>query len=328
MACLDLLHDRIVALSGAIVTEWSVVSDAVKEAQENSQRYRYPENHDLHDFCGQLSSLVPGTTATATAAVAVQAAVEGCVIETTAHGDSVAGSHGIAIFAPVRNQVSSDDARDSLTEYAALACNGSPQGAWLDAIELMAMAHADLLLVRGGFGVTIEWETDADVDLWVWEPGGSEDYLDDLHAPWTGQATPNGYFSGDSRSTGETMEYYVANEYAQAGVYDFLVEYFEDGDEADFADVTMRVVWPDAGIDEWAELGTARLDLSNRFGTVYDLGALGSLDELIPFSDWWHPGQLEAAEHGSDLSFRLGASGKHLGVRFLGTPTRRKKGKE
>ncbi|MHC4858993.1 MAG: clostripain-related cysteine peptidase, partial [Planctomycetota bacterium] len=193
------LHDRIVALASAIEDEWAVVSGAVRQAQESSQCYQVPENHDLHDFCSQLSTYLAGESATRTAALSTMDAVASCVVESTTNGDGVAASHGIAIYAPTRNQVSLDAVKNDVRDYAALACNASRAEGWLDAVELMSATQADEVLVTGGFGVSLTWDTDADLDLWVWEPGGSADFLDDLYSPWVGQTSPNGFFSGDSQ---------------------------------------------------------------------------------------------------------------------------------
>ncbi|MHC4859701.1 MAG: hypothetical protein ACYTDY_06385, partial [Planctomycetota bacterium] len=59
------------------------------------------------------------------------------------------------------------------------------------------------------------------------------------------------------------------------------------------------------------------------FGTVNDLGSLASLDELLPFSDWWYPGYAEAGATGKS-AMKLGSSGRSLTLRLVASPRKQK----
>lgn len=301
MSRMDDLHSKVIALSDAMTSEWNVVSSAVQVAQGSSQSYAYPANHDLYDFCQDLAGNLAGNPQTKAAANAVMQAVTDCVSANASYGDEVDASTGIAIYAPTRNQVSSDQVVDELREYGELACNSDRAGAWITAVEQMVRAQAEDVLVPGGFGIAIIWGTDADLDLWVWEPNGSENWWQDFYAPWMGQASPNGTFSGDSYDTGESVEYYLANAYVRPGAYDFLAEYYGDGPTDTFADVYLYFVWPGEGITEWTQLGEpTHMDLSNYLGHLDALGSLNNISEVNQYSDWTWFGWLDPTPTGEE----------------------------
>lgn len=306
MSRLDALHSQIVGLSNALVSEFGTVAGVVAGAQKNSQRYEYPENHDLYDFASYLdANLTSGSTKAA--AQAVRVAVQNAVVANQGFGEKVKGSHGLAIYAPDRNQVSTDQARNDLRAYGQLSCNAVRAGTWLDAVNKMTENVVDNVLVPGGFAFYAEWDTDADVDLYVWEPV-------ELYAAWMGQTTPNGFFSGDSSATGFPEEYYVANDYVEAGDYDVILNYFEDGTSA-FANVTLWYIDPANGVTDWTKLTDTPVQLDLSAPYAGDFNDLASLEDLNAYSDWWYPGTITKSASRYE-AVRLNAGARTVHFRF------------
>jgi hypothetical protein len=199
-------------------------------------------------------------------------------------GDAVADAFGLAVFVPSLGQVSSDSLYNDLRAYNALACNQARATVWSEAVAKI-VAGSQETLHSGGFSFYISWDTDADLDLYVWEPNL------EIYAPWMGQTTPNGFFSGDSYDMGESVEYYVSNDYVQPGDYDVFVEYYKDGKTGTFANVEFWYLDPDVG--DWQTIGPYMLDLSNAY--LGDFSDIDSLDELNGFSNYWYAGALTRA---------------------------------
>ena len=191
---------------------------------------------------------------------------------------------GLAVFVPSLGQVSSDALYNDLRDYNLLACNQTRATVWSEAVAKI-VAGSQETLHSGGFSFYISWDTDADLDLYVWEPNL------EIYAPWMGQTTPNGFFSGDSYDVGESVEYYVSNDYVQPGDYDVFVEYFKDGKTGTFANVEFWYLDPDVG--RLADDRPCMLDLSNAY--LGDFSDIDSLDELNGFSNYWYAGALTRA---------------------------------
>ena len=165
----------------------------------------------------------------------------------------------------------------------------------------------DNVLVPGGFAFYAEWDTDADVDLYVWEPV-------ELYAAWMGQTTPNGFFSGDSSATGFPEEYYVANDYVEAGDYDVILNYFEDGTSA-FANVTLWYIDPANGVTDWTKLTDTPVQLDLSAPYAGDFNDLASLEDLNAYSDWWYPGTITKSASRYE-AVRLNAGARTVHFRF------------
>ena len=279
MSKLSDLDAKILQLSGSIISEFSSVSGAIASAQNTTQQYHYTANHDLYDFCKFLFTNLPSGQ-TKTVAADVMAAIDNAVVTSKWYGDKVKNSHGIAIYSPAYNEVSSDSTVNDLTNYAKLACNQIRANSWYDAVLKMASAPTHVLK-QGGFAFYVSWDTDADVDLYVWEPV-------DLYAAWMGKTTPNGFFSGDSADTGISEEFYVANDWVEAGEYDFLITYFLDG-SSKFANVTFFWIDPLNNITEWQKFGPVPMDLTLPYSG--DFSDITALSQLNAYSNWWYPGQ-------------------------------------
>jgi hypothetical protein len=279
MAQIDALHTSVLQFAEVLVSHYGQVGGAVESARANSQHYEYTTNLDLYDFARRIHGQMPDGSVKDRAR-AVMDAVQSAVIANQAVGGPVADSHGLAIYVPAENQVSDDQIQDDLKAYARLACNLDRSTRWLHLVETMTKQQVSTILVPGGFRFFIEWDTDADLDLYVCEPDS-----DFCYAPHHGQSTANGFFSGDSADTGFSEEYYSANDYVNPGDYNVFIWYWDDGPSNDFANVTFWVLDGDATGGEWQSYGPVQLDLSNE--GVYD--DIPTYEALNDFSNFWYP---------------------------------------
>lgn len=313
MARVDALHSKVVQLAEAIVSEYGTVSSVVAAAQNNTQSYEYSENHDLYDFATYLEGhLAAGSTRTA--AIAVKTAVGNAVVLNRLKGDKVNKSHGLAIYAPTRNQVSSDGEHDDIQKYSTLAVNSNRANTWLNAVDLMSGNLSDTILKPGGFAFYLKWDTDADLDLYVWEGGKQET----LQAPWMGPTSPNGYFSGDSTTTGVSEEYYVANDYVEEGQYDVIINYFANGSSKK-ANASLYYIDPKYGVNDFTLLKTVPMDLTAPY--TGDFSDLTDINDLNAYSDWWYPSYIVRALPDRYQSVRINS-----GQRSIKFQIKRKKG--
>jgi len=305
MAYIEELDQAIVDLSNAITANFATNAGGIYSALNSSQRYAYPTNYDLFDWCSSLRSQFPnGPIRTAAQNIIDLLSDSDFIIRNQTFGDPVKNSHGLAIYAPQVNQISSDAVVNELRDYSRLACNQSRSTVWFDAVEdLMQGQSANV--VPAGFAFYVEWQGDADVDLYVWEPDG-------LYAPWGGQTTPNGFMSGDSADTGVNEEYYAANDYVQPGNYDAFVYYFKDGPVWNYAPVTFWYFDP-AVSNDWQSLGTFNLDNSNPY--LGDFTDLSSPNDLNNYSDWWYPGFVTRATKDT-RSLKLNAGERIFNITF------------
>lgn len=310
MSKMEGLHSSVVQLAGAIVNNYETVSGAVGSARTNSQRYEYPTNLDLYDFAKRLAKGLLDGDAIKNKAIDVMAAVDSTVIRNKTLNSVMKDSHGLAIYVPGTNQISYNQAQNDLLDYADLACNQTLNRAdavWLEVAEKLTDGIDATTLEDGGFAFYITWDSDADLDLNVCEP---DRYC---YAPWMGQTTFNGYFSGDSYDTGYSEEYYSANDYVQPGSYDVFIEYWDDGRTSKSANVTFWVYDP-AVSDEWENYGAKKLDFSN-WG-IFD--EVQTFDELNGYSNFWYPGWI-------DRAMPKGGVVLNVGTRSLRVLTKRRK---
>jgi len=280
MSFLPALHSAMLSFAEAIVTDYNTVSSVVAQAQANAQRFEYAANLDLHDFSGRIANGLPAGRVRDTALM-VNNMVTKMVIANRTLGASVNNAFGLAIFVPAVGQVSIDTLYNDLRDYNQLACNQVRATTWSQAVEKI-VASSKETLHPGGFAFYISWDTDADLDLYVWEPNL------ETYAPWMGQTTPNGYFSADSLDVNESVEYYVSNDYVQPGAYDVFVEYYKDGQYSSGANVEFWYLDPDVG--DWEMEGRLWLDLSAPY--LGDFSDIDSLYDLNAFSNYWYTGAM------------------------------------
>jgi hypothetical protein len=118
------------SLGSALSSLQGTYGTAIADARDASERYVYPENHDLIDFLDQLSTADP-TTGQVVAAdprispavAAVRSAVSAAVIYNV-HGDSHPHSNGLAIFLPsasMYRQIDVEQANGFGQRYTSLA---------------------------------------------------------------------------------------------------------------------------------------------------------------------------------------------------------------
>jgi len=283
MSLLPDLHTAMLNFAEAIVADYDTVSGVVAQAQANAQRFEYAANLDLHDFSSRIANGLPAGRVRDTALM-VNNMVTKMVIANRTLGAPVNNAFGLAIFVPAVGQVSSDTLYNDLREYNQLACNQVRATAWSQAVEKIVAGSTETLH-PGGLAFYISWDTDADLDLYVWEPNL------EIYAPWMGQTTPNGYFSADSLDVEESVEYYVSNDYVQPGDYHVWVEYYSDGLTGEGANVEFWYLDPDVG--DWQMLGPVWLDLSAP--CLGGLSDIDSFDDLNACSNYWYTGDLTRA---------------------------------
>jgi hypothetical protein len=284
MSQIATLHSQVTGLADSIITNYTTESGVIETAQKNSQRYEFPTNLDLYDFASRLANGSMNQDIQ-TKARAVMEAVTSSVIANKSMNAGVANSHGLAIYLPSANQVSGDQAINDLRDYAALASNTNRASSWLNVVEKTTTYNSETTLVAGGFSIHIAWNTDADADLYVCEPDNI------CYSPWSGQATPNGSFSGDSYDTGSTEEYYTANDYVTSGQYTIFIQYHSNGVQYSYADITFSISDPVSTNGEWQSSGPINLDLSN----PGDFSAIPTYEQLNNYSNFWYPGQVGRA---------------------------------
>ena len=316
MSQIDNLHSKVVQLADSILSEFGTVSSVVLGAQNNTQKYAYPANHDLYDFASYIEkNLPPGYTKTA--AAEVKTAVANTVVANKSLSDKVKDSYGLAIYVPVRNQVSADESVNELQQYKDLASNNTGTGTWYNAVVKMTENISDEVLKTGGFAFYAEWDTDADVDMYVWEPCAPPDKPceDTLYAAWMGQTTPNGYFSSDSYETGYSEEYYIANDYVEGGNYDVIINYVEDGTE-DYANITLWYIDPSNGINDWVQFADQPVLVDMSLPYTGDFSDIQTLDDLNNYSNWWYPGQVTRTSLSQHDYISINSGGRTINFRI------------
>jgi hypothetical protein len=305
MAYIEELDQAVIELSDAIVSNFEVNSGAILNALSNTQNYTYPTNYDLYDFSSKLQTNFPsGPIRTAAQKIIDLIGNEDFVVKNLKLGNNVTNSYGLAIYIPQTNQISQDQLLDTLRDYSQLACNQARSTVWYDTVDEIVMGN-ELVFVPGDFGFWIEWIGDADLDLYVWEPL-------EIYAPWSGQTTPNGFFSGDSFETGVNAEYYIANPYVQQGQYDAIVNYYDDGFSYNYATGSFWYLDPQIS-NEWQLLGTFTLDMSN---PLQDFESIENLNDLNSYSDWLYPGFLTRAKIDDSRSITLNAGTRTFNITF------------
>ncbi|MCU0577627.1 MAG: clostripain-related cysteine peptidase [Desulfobacterota bacterium] len=264
MSMVGVLHTQLVELAGLISDGIGTDRTALQFARDNSLSCKNrPSYHDLMDILAMLSATASSGDIRAKAAQledTLSAAVLANEIYSSSPTDTILGLGGLSIYLPRRSQVTDDE----LSRYDLLACNrkeAQDDSSWGDLIALLisfdeGSGMDPLPTGEGGFTIWLEWDTDADLDLLVWEPDGT------LCAPYAGSSSANGFFSADSASTGISAEYFRAFDKVASGRYDILVNYYEDG-SSQGAHASLYFMDPSLGIDELTLLEEFFLDLSH-----------------------------------------------------------------
>jgi hypothetical protein len=260
----------------------------IQSARDDSVSYEYPENHDLGDFLEKLENATSNNEIL-TKIDEIQNTLSTMVVSNEIYcpqeNDPLVDSNGLAIFLPKRDQVTDAD----LSNYALLTVNQERDFApntWGSFVNTLITGDEDagvnpLETGVGNFVIWLEWDSDADLDLIIWEPDGS------FAAPFIGTSSSNAFLSEDSYFSGDSFEYYAALETVEEGRYDILVNYYADGSSSG-ATAYLYFLDPANGIDDFTLLGYKDMDLSNQAPADW----LSDTDEMSNvwydlYSDWW-----------------------------------------
>ncbi len=291
LAYIDEFHAGISDLARGMIEAMDTQRDTIQAARNDSVSYDFPENHDLGDFLAILS----GTTDSIELQDAigqVQEVMSDLIISDAAYSplpiDGLYRSQGLAVFLPKSSQVSESD----LDAYSYLACNEpSASPTWGDFVELLVSGDTTLSepSAQGGFTVRIEWDTEADLDLYIVEPGGT------IASPVLGPSSgAYGECSLDSNESLVSLEYYVADENVETGAYDIWVRFY--GDDPSLSGPT-TVSWyildPVNGINEYTLEAQTVMDLENQVPSGWS-GSETEMRSLMnnEYSNWWYAGTL------------------------------------
>jgi len=129
----------------------------------------------------------------------------------------VDGIAGLNIFLPTLL----DFSYDNVSYYSGLAFNFASH--WYDVIHYTYWGTPFLETVPGFWWAGLVWDTNVDLDLWVFEPDGYGGIIP--ASPWIGPSSYNGLLSADSYWTGDSFECYIANPEVTFGPYFILATY-------------------------------------------------------------------------------------------------------
>lgn len=283
------LDTQLGALSDLFIQNIATERSYIQSARSSAVAYDYKTNIDLGDFIDRIATQTNNSNIK-NKIVELKSTLNSMVIANEKYSaisnDPILDSTGLAIFVPQRSEVSEDD----LVSYSQLAINTTPRAtsaSWGDFVNLLVSGDSDagqssLSTTSGNFSIWLEWDSDADLDLIIWEPNG------EFAAPYIGVSSTNGFLSEDSATSGVSIEYYAAAEVVQEGVYDILVNYYDDGPSQNFANASLYFLDPDNGITTWSLLSSRYMDLSNSAPLDW-IEAEATRDEVWNdvYSDWW-----------------------------------------
>ena len=312
------LHTELRELVQLLVANINTERSYIQTARGAATSYEYDGNIDLGDFLNRLYALTSNTEIK-NKIDAIKNTLGVMVVSNKVYSpqadNKILQSTGLSIFLPQRSEVSDDDLRD----YADLAINtavSSPGLPWKDVINVLVTGDSgsgqtQLETTTGNFAIWLEWDTDADLDLIVWEPDG------EFAAPYIGMTSSNGFLSEDSATSGIPVEYYSAAEVIQKGRYDILVNCYSEG-TAGPSLARLKFIDPAHGINDWIVLDERYMDLSVPAPADWYDDAQ-AMDEVWndSYSDWWwwySPTYLERSSSFRGLS--LTSPYKEQGIEF------------
>ncbi len=299
MAQIDRLQTLLITLSQYLSEHLAAEKNHVEDACNASVSFEYPGHHDLGDFLQKLDGRTSDQdlkTIIGDLRETLSQAIIANEVYTADPADSLPDSQGIAIYLPSPTQASQDD----LDLYSSLACNRSSGVTWGDLVYRLVTGNSNLESQKapGNFAVRIEWDTDADIDLYIFEPD------DTAAAPRYGaQSGDNGTCSSDSHYSGDSFEYYESFEDVEPGSYDVFINYYESGSDSPIpTTVSCLIRDPSQGMNEYTRTAQQGMDISNPLpdnGTIDDGDRNSILDNL--YSDWWYAGSIvRSASDGGD----------------------------
>ncbi len=258
-------HTQLAGLVSLIARDESSVHTQVRYARDTSLACQTrPTYHDLRSLLDIMGSMAFSADILASIGQ-LKTSLAGLVVADECYAanasSTVCSMNGLSVYLPSRSQVTDAD----LDQYGELSCNQpgtSKTNTWADLVEMLISHDEDsgmdpLPTATGGFTVWLEWDSDADLDLIIWEPDGT------LSAPYVGSSSANGFFSPDSATSGESYEYFHAYNTVESGSYDILVYYYADGTSSS-ATARLAFMDPSLGLSEltWLNPGGRLMSLS------------------------------------------------------------------
>jgi len=289
MSYIDELHTDICYLAGAMIEDIHEQRANIQSARDQSVYYDYPQHHDLGDFLDNLDQLSDDSEISA-GITGIKQTMNAMVVGNSVHssipGDPINNSQGIAIYLPKSSQVSQDD----LSAYSLLECNSSASDTWGGFVNLLVSGDTSVPIrnVTGNFSIRISWDTDADVDLYIFEPSSAM-----MVSPYDGIYSPiNGVFSQDSAVSGLSEEYYEAFEDVEQGEYNIYIDYYKDGPNTDTTTtVSYYLMDPESGINTYTLQAQRSMDLSNPIPYSQEQAITENTLSNV-YSDWWRPSNI------------------------------------
>jgi len=266
----------------------------IQSARDESLSYYNLPNHDLGDFLEKLVNETSNNNII-TKSQEIESTLSTMVISNDVYspdaGDSILNSTGLAIYLPQRDEVTDAE----LSKYALLAVNqvrDMDANSWGNFVNhLITGDESDgmpaLETSEGNFVVWLEWDSDADLDLLIWEPDGY------WAAPYIGSSSPNGFLSEDSLHSGTSAEYYAAAGTVEIGDYDIFVNYYEDGSTTSTT-AYIYLLDPPNDINEFQLVSQRSMGLSNSAPEDW-FDYVSEWDNVWNdiYTDWWWPDYLE-----------------------------------
>jgi hypothetical protein len=130
----------------------------------------------------------------------------------------VNGVSGLSIFLPTEEYWN----QNSFSYYSSIGFTQASGWNWV--IAHAYDGHPYLPTALGGWLAELVWSTGVDLDMWVFEPDGSDGFIP--ASPCLGSVSTSGYLSPDSRWTGIPIETYQAKQEVIDGPYFFLATYY------------------------------------------------------------------------------------------------------
>ncbi len=290
MSYIDQLHARLISLADVMYTNMEAERSNIQSARDESLSYDFPDQHDLGDFLEKLEENTDNIDLEA-AILQVRETMSALVISNEVFAGSpineIYRSEGLAVFLPTVDQVSDSE----LARYELLACNTPSSMTWGAFVEELVNGDtaAPVIMTDGDFVIRIQWDTDADLDLYIIEPSGN--VASPLLGPDSGIY---GLCSEDSNDTGLSVEYYDADGSVEAGDYAIWAHYYDDGPTLSVpATVSCYLLDPPNGVNTYLLISQATMDNSDPVPIDWS----GSDDEISrllnnEYSDWWYVGLL------------------------------------
>ncbi len=319
MAYTATLHTELGELVQLMNTNVATERPNIQSARDASVNYEYPENHDLGDFLEKLANESSNNdiiTKTAEIRSTLSTMVISNDIYSPDASDSILDSTGLAIFLPRRDQVTDSE----LSRYALLASNqarDADPNSWGGFVNLLITGDETGGMPTqqtgvGNFVIWLEWDSDADLDLLIWEADGS------WAAPYIGSSSANGFLSEDSLYSGVSAEFYAAAETIEAGNYNIFVNCYQDGSTTNTT-AYIYLLDPPNGINDFVLQSQRIMNLSYPAPdnwSQYQSEWYNVADDV--YSDWWWPGYLprstarEVSLSGLNQSVKFGNKSVHF----------------